>query len=83
MKKTLTRTLILSFFISLNSCMVINSLLGINQCNYPNCDRECAPNCNYCSFHCDSYNVPDDLTFKTGQSINKQLEQYRNDQKKK
>ncbi|MFR0678355.1 hypothetical protein [Dysgonomonas mossii] len=44
MKKTLTRTLILSFFISLNSCMVINSLLGINQCNYPNCDRECAPN---------------------------------------
>lgn len=82
MRKILVAALILFLFISFTSCAVVNALLGYDECNYPGCTNTCVKDCNYCSTHCHSYNVPGDMNKKINQSIDKQMEQYRNDQKR-
>lgn len=73
--------LVILISISLYSCAVVNSLLGYDECNYPDCSEQCARNCNYCITHCTSYIVPDDLEKKADKSINEQMKRYRSDQK--
>jgi 7-cyano-7-deazaguanine synthase in queuosine biosynthesis len=80
--KTLLTIALLAISISFSSCAVINSLLGLDECGYPDCDRQCVENCNYCMIHCDTYNVPSDLNAKVGKSLDKQLEPYKYKQKK-
>lgn len=75
-KKILINRFIIVLIITMtfNSCALLNVLLGYEECNYPDCTRECINNCNYCMLHCDRYNVPSDLNQKVDQSIQKQLE---------
>lgn len=64
---------------SLNSCAVINFLIGKDKCNYPNCNNDCTDNCNYCIIHCDSHYVPSDFNEKVGKSIDKQVKPFKLD----
>lgn len=64
---------IIPILILLNSCAVIESLLGWNKCAKEGCDREAVDNCNYCGFHCDSYYPPEDFNKKVGKSIDDQV----------
>lgn len=81
--KHISKLLIILFIpVLFSSCAVINSLLGINECNYSGCDRQCIDNCNYCDIHCDRYYVPEDLDKKINESINKQMDQYRKEQER-
>lgn len=82
MRKILIATLILFLLTSFTSCAVVNSLLGYDECSYPDCTNTCVKDCNYCSKHCNSYNVPGNFDKKIHQSIDKQLEQHRTDQKR-
>ncbi len=78
MKIALTLLLILLF----NSCMVFESILGLDDCNYPSCDRPCIDNCNYCIIHCDKHNVPDDFNSRIEKSLDKQIEPYKESNRK-
>ncbi|MDR1089589.1 MAG: hypothetical protein LBL79_00820 [Prevotella sp.] len=82
MRKLLFISFTLLLLTSFTSCAVINALLGYEECYYTGCTNACVDNCNYCSTHCYRYNVPEDLNKKINQSIDRQLEQYRNDQKR-
>ena len=74
----------LPLIVLLNSCAVINSLMGWNKCAEPGCDREKEGNCNYCAFHCQSYYPPDGFNQKVGKSIDQQTQKaYRDYQKNK
>lgn len=78
------RIIVISLFLSacFTSCAVINTLLGYDECNYPGCKNTCVEDCNYCSTHCNSYNVPGNFDKKIHQSLDKQMDQYRDDQKR-
>jgi hypothetical protein len=82
MKYRLKLFSLILMFLSLSSCAsIINTLFDREKCDYTDCDNSKVDNCNYCTVHCYSYNVPDDLNSNTGKSIDKQLKQYRNGQK--
>ncbi|MBD8388409.1 hypothetical protein [Dysgonomonas sp. BGC7] len=74
--------IIISVILLFSGCAIINSLLGFDKCSYPGCENQCTNDCNYCTIHCNSYNIAPDLEKKVGKSIDKQLERYKNDQKK-
>lgn len=59
-----------------NSCAVVNSLLGFNECAKEGCNRRCADNCDYCTIHCDSYNLPSDFDEKIKKSVDGQVNRY-------
>ena len=82
MRKILIVAIFLFLSTCFTSCAVVYALLGYEECNYPDCKNECVENCNYCSTHCDIYNVSKDFDKKVHQSLNKQMEQYRDDQKR-
>jgi len=77
MKKLLLILLLLSAIFFFSSCAVIHSLLGIDECNYPDCTRQCADNCNYCTLHCVQYGVPSDFDSNVKKSIDKQIDFYK------
>ena len=47
------------------------------------CTRQCADNCDYCAFHCESYNTPQDFNKNMGNDIDKQVKQYNDNRNKK
>lgn len=70
--------LVIIALILFSSCAVFNSLLGLDECAHPDCERQCVENCNYCIYHCNNnYNVPEDMEKKADESINKQLDFYK------
>lgn len=81
MRKILIVSSLVILLTPLHSCAVVNALLGYDECNYPNCTRQCVENCNYCIIHCDSYNVPSDLNSKVDKSTNRQIEHYKTSDK--
>lgn len=78
MRKFLIPTFILAVLLSFSSCAVIESLLGYDECIYPGCTKTQVSNCNYCIDHCNvgDYNLPDNFTKQTKQSIDKQVGDY-------
>jgi len=81
MRKILLVSFTLLLLMSFTSCAIINALMGVDECNYPGCDRTCVKDCNYCFDHCSSYTMPGDFDKKINNSLDKQMEQYRTDQK--
>lgn len=75
--------LTLTFAVLLNSCIVLESMLGLDRCNYTDCDRKCINNCDYCAIHCDKFNVPEDFDSRIGKSIDKQIDLYKEQEKKR
>lgn len=88
------RKLILSIFLlfsllSFNSCesvaqAVVDTILGREKCASPGCNRDASSGSYYCMMHSHSggYEIPQDLGKKTNESINKQLEEFRESEKK-
>lgn len=81
MKNLMIAFLVMFITASFCSCAVVNSLLGYDECNYPNCSEQCVRDCNYCITHCNTYIIPADLEKKADKSINEQMKRYKSDQK--
>lgn len=87
------RKLILSVFLlfslfSFSSCetlatAVLDTIFGYDTCSYPACNRRAENNSIYCSIHGHrEVEVPADLGKNINQSIRKQMEEYKESEKR-
>ena len=89
MRKLILSIFLLLSFLSFNSCesvaqAVVDTVLGREKCGSPGCNRDASSGSYYCMMHSQpgGYEVPQDLGKKTNESINKQLKEFRESEKK-
>ena len=89
MRKIILSISLLFSLLVFNSCesmaqAVLDTVFGGEKCATAGCDRDASSGSHYCMMHSHSggYEVPQNLSKKTNEFINKQLEEFRESEKK-